>query len=48
MANGSTAIKALEPPSAPEQRLATGDKPSIDLEILGQAVADATCALAAA
>jgi hypothetical protein len=47
MANGTAALKTLEPPSSPEQRLATGDKPSIDLEILGQAVADATCALAA-
>jgi hypothetical protein len=46
MANGTAALKTLDPPSAPEQRLAP-DKPAIELEILGQAVADATCALAA-
>jgi hypothetical protein len=48
MANGHAALLQLpQAPSAPEQCLATGDKPSINLEILGQAVADATCALAA-
>jgi hypothetical protein len=46
MSNGSVALQLLDPPSAPEQRLAP-DACEIDLEILGQAVADATCALAA-
>lgn len=45
MSNGHAAVAYLLP-TAPAQPQAQ-DKPGIDLELLGQAVADATCALAA-